>query len=754
MEKNYSGIKRNYFAGVLCMLLLLLIFWFIWITSAKQVITEYSNDYVALAELPSQLSFTYYEEDEWEEKLKTSLHVKDLNSKLTYGQLSEVLKQLSVQQYIDYQNKFSWKTVSRPLWDQIYKQVLDLLDTDHQVSDVGLVFLTDEGQEESLDRLTQKGYFQVAKGVDYFKYYDMYQVYVKGERIIGISVECEETLTLENVFIHNTDQEKAEVLYQKQKISLNIEGLKEQITDTICDMEWKDRKVTAIYKKEDKISGKVLSFDEKKIEISGYGSLEHAGKLKVYKTYGTVEELDESKLVIGNLEADFVVAKKQVCGIILKEPAAIENIRVLLLNPEGNICHGDPLLVADVDGTITIGKKEKKLKAGKVIKAAKYLGKKADYVKVSLNDENGRIYFSDERGNNTSLGYRGTMEIRKYPEGYGVVNELSLEKYLYGVVPSEMPASYERAALCTQAVCARSYACIHLMRGDYAAFGAHVDDSTNYQVYNKQSEDENTTLAVDDTIGEVVKYQGEVAETYFFSTSCGYTADMGVWDVEPTEANSYLQSISLVSDGSEPDISNEDKFTEFIKNQEIEAFDSESPLFRWHAELLLPEKAEVINAAIATRFQATSQNVQITKDDGTAGTEADLTAFGAPKNISVEERCTSGAVKRLRITYEKGNVVLVSEYNIRYVLGKAATRLVGKDGQPIEMELLPSAYCALIPVEKGYALYGGGYGHGIGMCQNGANGMAKDGMNYMDILTKFYHDITIENIYNEEKAAE
>ena len=40
------------------------------------------------------------------------------------------------------------------------------------------------------------------------------------------------------------------------------------------------------------------------------------------------------------------------------------------------------------------------------------------------------------------------------------------------------------------------------------------------------------------------------------------------------------------------------------------------------------------------------------------------------------------------------------------------------------------------------------------MCQNGANGMAKDGMNYMDILTKFYHDITIENIYNEEKAAE
>ena len=90
-----------------------------------------------------------------------------------------------------------------------------------------------------------------------------------------------------------------------------------------------------------------------------------------------------------------MVAKKQVCGIILKEPAAIENIRVLLLNPEGSVYHGEPLLVADVDGTITIGKKEKKLKAGKVIKAAKFLGEKVDYVKISLNDENGRIYFSD-----------------------------------------------------------------------------------------------------------------------------------------------------------------------------------------------------------------------------------------------------------------------------------------------------------------------------------------------------------------------
>ena len=67
------------------------------------------------------------------------------------------------------------------------------------------------------------------------------------------------------------------------------------------------------------------------------------------------------------------------------------------------------------------------------------------------------------------------------------------------------------------------------------------------------------------------------------------------------------------------------------------------------------------------------------------------------------------------------------------------------------MALLPSAYCSIIPAEEGFAVYGGGYGHGIGMSQNGANGMAKAGMNYVEIVTTCYSDIDIENIYNEDE---
>ena len=752
MKKRLFQYRKNYILCFLFFSLLFLVILFTRFIGSKQVITEYSSEYVALAELPSQLSFTYYGEKEWEEKLKEFLHAKNLDGKLTYGKLKSLLEQLSVQEHITYEEAFFWRAVPRAEWNQIYGQILELLDTVDKVSLVNLVFLDEAGGDKVPQNcLTQEGYFQVADGVNYFHHYDMYQVYVAEGRIIGVNSECETNLTLENAFVHKAQGDEAEILYENQKISLDIEGLDEQITDTICDIEWKDRKVTGIYKKEDKISGTVLSFDEEKIEISGYGILEYSGKLKVYKTYGTVEELDESKLVIGNLRADFVVAKKQVCGVILQEPATVENIRVLLLNAENGDYHANPILTIDAPGSVLAGDKTEKIQPGQVIKPADLLGKNVDFVKIELEDGNGRIYFSDEAGTYTSLGYRGTMEIRKYPEGYGVVNELPLEQYLYGVVPSEMPATYERAALCTQAVCARSYACIQLMRGDYAHLGAHVNDSTSYQVYNKQAENEQTNLAVDDTVGEVIKYQGEVAEAYYFSTSCGLSGGMDVWNEQPGESQGYLQGISLLSDGSEPDISDEEKFAAFIKNQEIAAYDSEGACFRWTAKLTLKERLEAVNAAIAARFEANAANVQIIKADGLAGSSADLAGFGAPQQISVEERCASGAIKQLKISYEKGYVLLFSEYNVRTVLGVAATEVTDKAGSPVDMALLPSAYCSITPTEEGFTVYGGGYGHGIGMSQNGANGMAKAGMNYVDILTRFYHDIEIENIYNEEK---
>ena len=742
-KKDVGSIKRYMIAGGVFLLVILLVC-LVKLLTGKQYNT-YSEEYVAMQELPSQLSFTYYEEPEWEKIIKEINNGRNLKGKLTYGKLESLLKKLSLEEYITYEKKKDFQTVSRKVWNKIYEQILDLLDVNQTVTVADVVFLSTMSKENQI--LTQEGYYQVPKGITYFKQYDSYQVYVKGNEIIGVKDISHKEITWKNVFVHSTKKEKAQILYENQQIFLEIAGLNERIADTICDIVWKDGEASAIYKKEDMIQGKVLSFNENQIEISGYGTLEYEGKLKIYKTYGTVEQLDESKLVIGNLQADFVVAEKKVCGIILKQPAEIKNIRVLLLN-ETSPYRENPVFVSDADCVVSIGESQQNIPAGQVIvPSAMLLEGNGDYIKITAGSEQGRIYFSDETGGKTSLGYRGSIEVRRYSEGYGVVNEVSLEQYLYGVVPSEMPATYEIEALRAQAVCARSYACIQLMKGDYAAFAANIDDSTNYQVYNKSAEDEKTNLAVDDTIGEVIKYKGEIAEAYYFSTSCGHTDSTTIWNLQAEEQDGYLAGITLLSDGSEPDFSSEDSFAAFIQNKDIAAYDSDAPYFRWRAELDMAGGLESVNQAVIERVQANPANIQLLKADGSVAASGDLNGFGAVTGVRVLERSSGGCVKKLQISYEQGSVQIMSEYNVRYILGKSMKELKDKNDKEVEMALLPSAYCTIIPIESGYAVYGGGFGHGIGMSQNGANGMAKVGMSYMDILMKFYSGITIENIY-------
>ena len=743
MKKRRIESKRQYImlSGIIVFILLIIVG--IGVSRTKSAEQGYSENYVAISELPSQMSFTYYDQQGWKNVIKEINNGKNLKGKLTYGKMEDLLKKLSIDKYVTYEKKSKSKTVSRKEWNKVYEQILDLLDVNQTVTTENVIFLT---QVKKQQILTQEGYYQLPKAMNYFELYDTYQVYLKDNEIIGVKERTSKEITWKNVFVHSTEKGKAQVLYEKQQMSVEIDGLEESITDTICDIVWKKGKAVAIYKKEDMIQGKVLSFNENQIEISGYGTLEYEGKLKIYKTYGTVEQLDESKLVIGNLQADFVVAEKKVCGIILKQPAEIENVRVLLLN-DSSPYRENPVFVSDADCTVSVGESQVAVPAGQVIIPATMLAPdSSDFVKI-VPSENGKLYFANDAGEKTSLGYRGSMEIRKYSEGFGVVNEVSLEKYLYGVVPSEMPASYEVEALRAQAVCARSYACIQLMKGNYAAFAANIDDSTNYQVYNQKEEDEKTNLAVDDTVGEVIKYNGEIAEAYYFSTSCGHTDNMSAWNLPEEEKDGYLKAVTLLSDESEPDFSSEEAFSAFIQNKDIVAYDSESQYFRWRAELNPVENITGVNQAITERAQTNPTNIQVYKADGSQATVNDISGFGNIIGMSVLERSSGGCVKKLQISYEQGNLQIMNEYNIRYILGTSLKKLTNKDGKEVTMTLLPSAYITIIPVENGYVVYGGGYGHGIGMSQNGANGMAKAGMSYMDILMKFYQGITIENIY-------
>jgi stage II sporulation protein D len=124
--------------------------------------------------------------------------------------------------------------------------------------------------------------------------------------------------------------------------------------------------------------------------------------------------------------------------------------------------------------------------------------------------------------------YRGDMKFgADGAAGLLTVNSVGLESYVKGVVPNEMPSSWPSKALRAQAVAARSYA-LATDKG-HDAFDHYAD--TRSQVYGGvASETSKTNSAVKDTRGMVVKHDGEVAITYFFSTSGGMTENVeSVW---------------------------------------------------------------------------------------------------------------------------------------------------------------------------------------------------------------------------------
>lgn len=128
--------------------------------------------------------------------------------------------------------------------------------------------------------------------------------------------------------------------------------------------------------------------------------------------------------------------------------------------------------------------------------------------------------------------YHGGFACRVEDKGLNVINYVELEDYVKGVVPYEMSAGWGIEALKAQAVCARTYAVYN--QGEYEEFGFDITDDTYSQVYNGVLEaTADTDRAVDETAGELIRYDGEVCEIYYFAADGGATEDgINVFDAD------------------------------------------------------------------------------------------------------------------------------------------------------------------------------------------------------------------------------
>ncbi len=283
-------------------------------------------------------------------------------------------------------------------------------------------------------------------------------------------------------------------------------------------------------------------------------------------------------------------------------------------------------------------------------------------------------------------GYRGRLQVLMGGSGLRAINHVGLESYLPSVVGSEMPASWPQAALRAQAVAARTYA----LRQRKPAQPFDLSATVTSQVYKGvEAETVSTRQAVASTRGQVLMYGTSLANAVFHSSSGGATENSGdLW----SQQLPYLVSV--------PD------------------FDQASPVQAWQQRL---EPDQLQQAFVE---------------------------IGGAQRIDVLATTGSGRVRQARVIGPAGTLVLTGA-QLRSRLGLRSTM--------VRFEVVASELAALPPLPElpdqdpvgGSALQGTlpppsllavgrGYGHGVGMSQWGALGLAQKGQSYEQILGHYY----------------
>ncbi len=288
--------------------------------------------------------------------------------------------------------------------------------------------------------------------------------------------------------------------------------------------------------------------------------------------------------------------------------------------------------------------------------------------------------------------YRGVMEVKTggTTPSLLVLNLVHVEDYLKGVVPAEMGrlTRHEMEALKAQAVAARTYSLSRL--GQYADQGYDLEASVADQVYGGvEAEELWASRAVELTSKQVLTNKGKLVQAYYHANSGGKTEEANrVWE---RDGESYLMPV------------------------EDARFCSWSDKYSWEESWT----AEDLRANIGRFLESTGQ-----LPGGRMGRLLDL---------RINRRTPSGRVEMLQVVTDRGNYQIFGD-KIRWALrsGKNSNFIL-----PSTRFILEIQRDELGAIQQIFA-WGWGDGHGVGMCQTGAIGMARDGYSYQEILTFYY----------------
>lgn len=376
---------------------------------------------------------------------------------------------------------------------------------------------------------------------------------------------------------------------------------------------------------------------------------------------------------------------------------------------------------------------------------------------VIAPEEEGKLKVLSITRQNINPAYRGTIQLKWTKNGFLLTNKLLLEEYLYAVVPSELSTKNNMEALKAQAICARSYAYQQINSARYDKYQADLEDSVDCQVYNNVPEDARSRKAVKSTHGMVVANQkNKVIQTYYYSTSWGHSASgKDVWNTKSEVP--YLQEKLQITDKSrkksgidEVNLANENNFRTFIQTDSFDTYDSDSEWYRWDVMITEESLSGRVDAALASCYAVNPKYVLTQKNDGSYK-QGVLKPIGKIKKLRVEKREKSGLVTELVVVGKKNVVKVCTQYNIRKVLSPVYEAISYNEGKSkTTMSMLPSAAFYIVDATKdnksAFWFVGGGFGHGTGMSQCGAQKMAKSGKSCEEIIKHYFAGTKLLNL--------
>jgi stage II sporulation protein D len=341
--------------------------------------------------------------------------------------------------------------------------------------------------------------------------------------------------------------------------------------------------------------------------------------------------------------------------------------------------------------------------------------------------------------------YNGALRVEPIGDSLRASIRLTLDGYLEGVLTAEMPASYHAEALKGQALCARTYALRPRISHDKD--NVNVCDSflcCQYFAGHGNALDARIKNAIDSTANQVIYYQGAPILALFSSNAGGHTEDYQnsfsdpVTGAFPPPQLPYLKG---VAEGSYPGFTGRVGSEQFLRYLHSHAnmgvslcADNWTPKFHFSHTLKASD--------LESHMHHTVQLMQADKETHSFITAPAKGVFGHIKKFVVQKRGVSGQAIELVIETSHGDWLLRKELIIRKAFAGTRPGLSRLSSARIFFDHSYDKLGLLTQVQVG----GLGFGHGVGFQQTGAQGLARQGMDYRRIIAHYFKDTQIVSL--------